>query len=118
MGLFKIDLVIPRSKIIFEDYAIEAFQEYDFYKVVLNEPNTFNKTPWVKGIEEESGLLEKAVPLSSPQDPEKWSDLACKLFRTSTGRRLDVNQKAKFNWVLKCEDECLDELLTRCAFRR
>lgn len=99
--------------------AKEAFEDYTWFKSLLKRGIIDDAgPPWVKGIREESGLLEKAIPLSSCEDPEKWSDLACKLFRTTTGKRLDANEKAKFNWVLRCDDECLDELLTKCVLRK
>jgi hypothetical protein len=78
-------------------------------------------TPWVKGMEKESGLLEKAIPLSSPENSNRWSDLACELFKyfkTSEAKRLGIDKKAIPQAVLACEGECLDKLLSRCILRK
>ena len=115
VGLFKIDFIKESLRHVLADkVAREAFKEYTWYKSLLTLGVTDDGAPWVKGIKKESGLLKKAVPLSSPDDSQKWSDLACDLFRTSRGRRLDANKKAIFQTVLTSEGECLDKLLTKC----
>jgi len=118
VGLFKVDFVIPRNRVLFEEYAIEAFEEYDFYKILLNDPDPFIETPWVKGIEEESGLLKKAIPLNDPKDSHKWSDLAYELFTKSWKTKLDINKQANPRIALTCKGECLDKLLTKCILRK
>ena len=118
IGLFEIASIDESIYHVLDDEnAIEAFKEYDWFKIQLQGPYDWD-TPWVKGVTGKSGLLEKAIPLSDPQDPQKWSDLAYNLFRTSKGKRLDVNKKAVFQTILTCEGECLDPLLTKCALRK
>ena len=118
VGLFKIDKIYTGLKAVLADSAAkEAFKEYTWFKSLLKR-GIFDDAgpPWVKGIREESGLLEKAIPLSSFEDSKKWSDLARDLFTTSTGKKLPAN--AIFQTILKCEGECLDKLLAKCALRK
>ena len=116
VGLFKIDFIYESLRhVLASEVAIVAFKEYTWFKSLLKLGVRDDRAPWVKGIVEESGLLEKAIPLSRPEDPQKWSDLACDLFRTSTGKKLNVNKKAVFQTVLTCEGECLDRLLAKCV---
>lgn len=118
VGLFKIDKIYPGLKAVLADSAAkEAFKEYTWFKSLLKRGIVDDGgPPWVKGIREESGLLEKAIPLSSSEDSEKWRDSARDLFTTSTGKKLPAN--AVFQTILKCEGECLDKLLAKCALRK
>lgn len=119
VGLFKIDSIYESlSYVLADEDAIEAFKEYAWFKSSLNWEVSDDDAPWVKGIEGESGLLDKAIPLSNHEFSQKWSDLACNLFRTSRGKRLDVNKKAVFRTILTCEGERLDKLLDQCVLRK
>jgi len=119
VGFFKIDFVHKSLKHILADQvAREAFREYTWFKSLLKLGYRDDGAPWVKGIRQESGLLHKAIPLSSPEDSQKWSNLAGELFKTSTQKRLDINKKAVFQTVLTCEGDCLDKLLTKCILRK
>ena len=119
VGLFKIDFIKESLRHVLADkVARDSFKKYTWFKSLLKLGVRDDLAPWVKGIEEESGLLEKAVPLSKPEDPLKWSDLACDLFRTSSGKKLNVNKKAVFQTVLTCEGECLDKLLAKSILRK
>ena len=121
VGLFKIDFIKESLRHVLADkVAREAFKEYTWFKSLLKLGVRDDGAPWVKGNEKESGLLQTAIPLSSPNpdDPQKWNDLAYDLFRTSKGNKLDVNKKAIFQTVLTCEGECLDKLLAKCILRR
>jgi hypothetical protein len=101
-----------------DQVAREAFREYTWFKSLLRLGYRDDGAPWVKGIRQESGLLHKAIPLSRPEDSQKWSNLAGELFKTSTQKRLDIYKKAVFQTVLTCEGDCLDKLLTKCILRK
>ena len=127
VGFFKVDFIFKGTDIFIDDSTmdrfIEAFEEYDWYKIFINKTKIdknnlkhFVPSPWIKGIKCESGLLEKAIPLSSPKDSQKWSEKAYELFRTSTGKRLP--QKAIFQTVLTIEGENLDKLLVQCTLSK
>jgi len=117
VGLFKIDFIYESIyHVLADESAIKAFKEYDWFKILLQDPD--DSAPWVKGIKEESGLLKKAIPLSSPENPQRWSDLACDLFRTSRGKRLDPEKKAIFQTVLTCESMRMEKLLSLCTLRK
>ena len=119
VGLFKIDFIKESLRHVLADkVARESFNEYTWYKSLLKLGVRDDRAPWVKGIKEESGLLKKAIPLSRPEDPQKWSNLARDFFRTSRGKKLNVNKKAIFQTVLTCEGEWLDELLAKCILRK
>lgn len=119
VGLFKIDFICKSLRHVLDDaVAFEAFKEYAWFKSQIEVGDLDAIVPWIKGIKGESGLLEKAIPLSSPDDPERWSCLACELFRTASGKRLNPNRKAVFRPVRICEGECLDKLLAKCILRK
>ena len=119
VGLFKIEFIYESLRhVLANEVAKGAFKEYTWFKSLLKLGIHDDRAPWVKGIEEESGLLKKAIPLSRPEDPQKWSDPACDLFRTSRGKKLNVNKKAIFQTVLICEGECLDKLLARAHLQK
>ena len=119
VGLFNVDFVHKSLRhVLADEAAIEAFKDYAWFKILLKSGIRDDGAPWVKGIKKESGLLEKAIPVSSPEDPQKWSELACILFKTSTRKMLNANKKAVFQTVLTCEGECLDALLAKCVLRK
>ena len=119
IGFFKVDFICKSLKqILANEAAYEAFKNYSWFKSQLEVGDLEVIVPWVKGIREESGLLKKAVPLSSPNDPQKWNSLTCELFRTSRGKKLNVDRKARFQTVLTCEGDNLDRLLTKCNLRK
>jgi hypothetical protein len=117
VGYFKIDRIWESIHYVLNDEsAIEAFADYDWFKILIStDPHDW--APWVKGIEEESGLLKKAIPLSrpKPEDPQRWSDDARHFF-TTTKRKL-LGDKVVFQTVLLCEGNLLDELVSRCVLR-
>lgn len=119
VGFFKIDFILESFRhVLASEVAREAFKEYTWFKSLLKLGVRDDWAPWIKGIKEESGLLKKAIPLSRPEDPQKWSDLAFDLFRTSRGKKLNTNKKAVFQTVLTCDGESLDELLAKCILRK
>ena len=115
VGLFRIDSIYESlGHILGNEAAFGDFKDYAWFRSQIEVGDPGATVPWVKGIKEESGLLEKAIPLSSPEDSQKWSKLACDLFKTSRGKRLNANKKAIFQTVLTCEGKCLDKLLEKC----
>ncbi len=118
IGLFEIASVHESIyHVLGDESAIEAFKEYDWFKIQMKDPDDWN-TPWVKGIKEKSGLLEKTIPLSSPEDSRKWHPLAYDLFKTVGGNRLDLNKKAGYRTILTCRGKRLDSLLAQCILRK
>jgi len=121
VGLFKIAFIYAGlAEVLSDKNAKEAFKEYAWFKSLLKRRIYDDGiTPWIKGVVGESGLLGKAIPLgdADPNNPQKWSDQACKLFRTSRGKELEARKKAIFQTVLTCEGECLDKLLANCILR-
>jgi len=119
VGLFKIDFICKSLRHILDDQvAFEAFKEYTWFKSQVEVGDLDAIVPWVKGIKGESGLLEKAIHLSSPDEPKRWSVLAIELFRTANGNKLNADEEASFRTVLICEGECLDKLLAKCILRK
>ena len=119
VGLFKIDSIYESLRHVLDDeVAFESFKEYTWFKSQVKVGDLDAIVPWVKGIKEESGLLKKAIPLSNPNFSQKWSKLACDLFRTSRGKRLDPEKKTIFRTVLTCENKCLEKLLPLCTLRK
>lgn len=117
IGYFCVDLICKRSEALSEQKCRQVFEEYDFFKAALKRQDKSNGTPWVKGKRNESGLLEKAIPLSRPEkeNSQKWSDLAHELLRSATGKILGEN--AVFQAVLACEGGSLERLLSKCVLR-
>lgn len=117
IGYFRVNFICKRSEALSERKYRQAFEEYDFFKAALKRQDKSNGTPWVKGKRDESGLLEKAIPLSMPEkeNSQKWSDLAHELLRSATGKILGEN--AVFQAVLTCEGERLERLRSKCVLR-
>ena len=95
-------------------YSRICSQSPDVYRLAPPNPSA----PWIKGIQKESGLLEKAIHLNDSKDSHKWSDLAYELFRKSWKEKLDVNKQASPRIILTCEGECLANLLAKCVLRK
>ncbi len=118
VGLFKIGSIYESFRFVKADeIARKGFKEYAWFKSLSNKGQKDDKAPWIKGIEEESGLLKKAVPLSSPESGQKRSALAYDLFRTSRGKKLTLKTLI-YRTILTCEGERLDTLLDLCVLRK
>lgn len=113
VGLFKIDKIYPGLKeVLADEDAREAFKEYTWFRSLRQLGSEDGGAPWVRGIKEKSGLLEKAIPLSSAEDPERWSNVTRRLFGVAADKKLVPRI------VYRCEHECLNELLSKCVFRK
>jgi len=118
VGLFKIESIYKSfSYVLADEDARKSFKEYAWFKSLLIRGFRDDKAPWIKGIEEESGLLKKAIPLSSPESGQKRSCLAYDLFRTSRGKKLTLKTLI-YRTILTCEGERLDTLLDLCVLRK
>lgn len=114
IGFFKINSIYESIyQVLASESGIEEFEEYQWFKILTKDPDDW--APWVKGQKGKSGLLLKAVPLTEPEDPEKWNKTSYDLFRTQTGKSL--GETASPRVILTCCGDNLEKLLTMCTLR-
>jgi len=59
-----------------------------------------------------SGLLPRAAPLSSNSDPLRLNSAVVGILSTLGGRPIDHHDRNWYRWILKCEGNALDALMT------